>query len=90
MGSVTPKFYQNGFFHVWIIFILGLLAGFTVGTILIVALVLLLGEIIFILQKKIYTKNENEYTVAKYWMTMLIVISTMLIGIGFCRIGGLF
>lgn len=85
----VPKFYQNGFFHVWIIFVLGLLASFTIGTLLIIALVLLLGEIIFICQKKIYSKKGNEYKISKCWMTLLIICSIALIGIGFCRIGGL-
>ena len=85
----APKFYQNGYFHVWIIFVLGLFAGFTIGKLLIIALVLLLGEIIFIFQKKIYSKQENEYKISKCWMTLLTIISTILIGIGFCRIGGL-
>ena len=90
MSNESPKFYQNGFFHVWILLILGLLAGFTVGILLIAALVLLLGEIIFDLQQKIYSKNEGVYNISKYWMAAIVIISAILLVLGFCRIGGMF
>ena len=88
MSKETPKFYQKGFFHIWIVLVSGLLTlGF--GLILIISMALLIGEIIFVLQQKIYSCNNNEWKVSKQWMTSIIACAIVFLIIGVCKYGGL-
>ena len=90
MGSVTPKFYQKVFFHTWIVLILGLFTFLAFGLFFIIPMVLLLGELIFVLQQKIYSCNNNEWKVSKQWMVGIIAGAVVFFIAGVCRFGGLF
>jgi len=77
----VPKFYQNGFFHLWLVFILGFFAVFGLDWIQLAADIFLLADIILVCLKKIYYFKNGEWKVSTGWMVGTIIGQVLLLGI---------
>ncbi len=88
MSNESPKFYQNGFFHLLVILILSLPAIFSFNLILLSADFLLLIEVILICGGKIYTYRNGEWKISIGWMCGTISFVIVVLGISVLSIGG--